>query len=42
MVGALPQFVDAQHPARYDDITALEFHKRMTKVLIENATPMSA
>ncbi|PQE28628.1 gibberellin 20-oxidase protein [Rutstroemia sp. NJR-2017a BBW] len=34
-VGVLPAFVTRQTPARYDDITALQFHQRMTHVLID-------
>ncbi|CZS90732.1 related to iron/ascorbate family oxidoreductases [Rhynchosporium agropyri] len=34
-VGVLPAFVTQQTPARYDDITALQFHQRMTHVLID-------
>ncbi|KAE8334082.1 Clavaminate synthase-like protein [Aspergillus sergii] len=37
MVGSIPDFVTEQMPAKYDDITALEFHNRMTQVLVGNA-----
>lgn len=37
LVGALPDFVSETRPSRYENITALEFHKRMTDVLIRNA-----
>ncbi|KAB8276877.1 non-heme dioxygenase in morphine synthesis N-terminal [Aspergillus parasiticus SU-1] len=37
MVGSIPDFVNEQMPAKYDDITALEFHNRMTQVLVGNA-----
>lgn len=33
-VGPLAQFVGPDQPAKYDDISALEFHRRMTDVLI--------
>lgn len=36
-VGALPQFVSGERPSRYEDITALAFHKKMTDVLVQNA-----
>ncbi|KAJ5260582.1 Clavaminate synthase-like protein [Penicillium angulare] len=44
MVGALPEFTTPATPGKYDDITALEFHKRMTQILVQNATqvPTSA
>lgn len=32
-VGPLPQFVGPDRPARYSDITALEFHQQMTDIL---------
>jgi isopenicillin N synthase-like dioxygenase len=32
-VGPLPQFVTEDHPTTYKDMTALEFHKEMTKIL---------
>ncbi|KAE9982988.1 Laccase-2 [Venturia inaequalis] len=43
MVGALDSFVDEKRPKKYEDITALEFHKRMTDVLIKNSltTPVA-
>lgn len=31
--GPLPQFVSDEHPAQYDEITALEFQQRMTSQL---------
>lgn len=31
--GPLPDFVDEQHPALYDEITALQFQQRQTKML---------
>ncbi|CAO2656556.1 Nn.00g053590.m01.CDS01 [Neocucurbitaria sp. VM-36] len=31
--GPLPKFVTEDNPAAYDEITALEYHKRMTQVL---------
>ncbi|KAF2422735.1 iron/ascorbate family oxidoreductase [Tothia fuscella] len=34
-VGVLPHFITEQTPAHYDNITALEFHRRMTQVLID-------
>lgn len=36
-VGALPDFVTADRPSRYEDITALNYHKQMTGVLVKNA-----
>ncbi|KAE8139830.1 Clavaminate synthase-like protein [Aspergillus pseudotamarii] len=38
MVGAIPDFVNEQNPAKYDNITALEFHNRMTDILVRNAS----
>ena len=32
-VGPLPEFVTPQRPAKYDDITALQFQQQMTKIL---------
>lgn len=40
MVGPLSEFTTQTQPALYDNITALEFHKRMTDVLITNAKPV--
>lgn len=39
MVGALPHFVTETQRSRYGNITALEFHKQMTDVLIQGAKP---
>ena len=36
-VGALPDFVTADRPSRYEDITALNYQKQMTGVLVKNA-----
>ena len=36
-VGPLQQFVPSGEASKYPDVTALEFHKSMTSVLIENA-----
>ncbi len=32
-VGPLKEFVSSERPAKYSDITALEFHQEMTKIL---------
>ncbi|KAL9632180.1 MAG: hypothetical protein Q9164_005480 [Protoblastenia rupestris] len=36
-VGALPDFVTAGRSSRYEDITALNYHKQMTGVSVKNA-----
>lgn len=36
-VGALPDFITADRPSQYEDITALKYHKLMTEVLVKNA-----
>ena len=36
-VGALSDFVTADRPSRYEDITALKYQKQMTEVLVKNA-----
>lgn len=36
-VGALSNFINADRPSRYEDITALQYQKRMTEVLVKNA-----
>ncbi|OGM48190.1 hypothetical protein ABOM_002104 [Aspergillus bombycis] len=42
MVGAIPDFVNEKMPAKYDNIMALEFHNRMTEVLVGNAATATA
>lgn len=37
MVGALPQFISPSRPCQFEDITALEHHKRMTMALLREA-----
>lgn len=37
-VGPLPQFVNADQPAKYEEMTALQFHQLMTGVLIKTAS----
>lgn len=41
-VGALSPFINEAQPSRYDNITALEFHKRMTGLLTQGAESVSS
>lgn len=37
-VGPLPEFVSPNQPAKYEEMTALQFHPPMTSVLVKTAS----